>query len=150
MEVLLDPTTVARNAYNTYRSFCQSDEMRVLAEMEEKKERDYHSLLEELSTEAHTKGLAEGEARGKAKGLAEGEARGKAKGLAEGEARGKVKGLWEGKVKDLLLLLSYRFSPLEVAILEPQIRAVTSLEKLEALFVLALSAASFEEFAEGI
>ena len=43
------------------------------------------------------------------------------------------------------LLLSYRFSPLEVAILEPQIRAVTSLEKF-----LALSAASFEEFAEGI
>ena len=124
MEVSPDP--VARNT----RSFCQSDEMRVLAEMEEKKERDYHSLLEELSTEAHTKGLAEGEARGKAKGLAEGEAR--------------------GKVKDLLLLLSYRFSPLEVAILEPQIRSVTSLEKLEALFVLALSAASFEEFEKGV
>ena len=117
---------MARNAYNTYRQFCQTDDLWYAAELEEKAERDYYSILAESNDAAR----------------AEGEARGKAEGEALGEARGKAEGL--------LQLLAYRFSCEQAASLEPRIRSITSLQKLDDLFVLAMSAVTFEDFEAGI
>ena len=109
---------MARNAYNTYRQFCQTDDLWYAAELEEKAERDYYSILAESNDAARAEGEAAGEARGKAEGL--------------------------------LQLLAYRFSCEQVASLEPRIRSITSLQKLDDLFVLAMSAVTFEDFEAGI
>ena len=129
MEVLLDPKTIARNAYETYRSFCQSDKLRLMAEMEEKEERDRQSIISELNAEA--------KAEGRAEGRAEGEARGEAKGRAEGEAR--------ARAEVLIQFLRVQFGKAETAGVEKRIRRISSRKKLDQLLACAFRAKSLEE-----
>ena len=60
MEVLLDPATLARNAYDEYCDFCQTPEMRDLALLEEKAARDYRSIISEKVAEAQARGELKG------------------------------------------------------------------------------------------
>ena len=120
---------VVRDAYDEYRRFNQSEELRMLEENREKSQLDFNSYI--------------GDAR------REGEAKGKAEGIVEGEAKGKVKGKAEGKAETLLKILTKRFSSVPEP-LEARICAITDPAYLDKLIDFVLDCESLEAFSEAL
>ena len=89
--------------------------------------------------EGHEKGLQEGREQGLQEGLQQG--------LQEGLQQGLQQGLQEGLQEGVLTLLRTLYGAVP-AELEAQLRAIRDTETLNALYPLAVSAGSLENFAQ--
>jgi flagellar biosynthesis/type III secretory pathway protein FliH len=118
-------------------------------------EERYEQFLEEVKREQNTpylsvlerKALREGWEQGVQKGLQEGHEKGLQEGRAQGLQEGRAQGLQEGLQEGILTLLRtlYGAVPAEV---EAQLRAIRDVATLNALYPLAVSAGSLENFAQ--
>jgi hypothetical protein len=114
-------------------------------------EERYEQFLEEVKREQNTpylsvlerKALREGWEQGVQKGLQEGHEKGLQEGRAQGLQEGRAQGLQEGILT--LLRTLYGAVPAEV---EAQLRAIRDVATLNALYPLAVSAGSLENFAQ--
>ena len=122
-------------------------------------EERYEQFLEEVKREQNTpylsvlerKALREGWEQGVQKGLQEGHEKGLQEGLQqglqEGLQQGLQQGLQEGLQEGVLTLLRTLYGAVP-AELEAQLRAIRDTETLNALYPLAVSAGSLENFAQ--
>jgi flagellar biosynthesis/type III secretory pathway protein FliH len=97
--------------------------------------------------EGHEKGLQEGRAQGLQEGRAQGLQEGRAQGLQEGRAQGLQEGRAQGLQEGILTLLRTLYGAVP-AELEAQLRAIRDVATLNALYPLAVSAGSLENFAQ--
>ena len=121
-----------------------------LEEVKREQNTPYLSVLERKALrEGWEQGVQKGLQEGHEKGLQEGRAQGLQEGRAQGLQEGRAQGLQEGLQEGILTLLRtlYGAVPAEV---EAQLRAIRDVATLNALYPLAVSAGSLENFAQQI
>jgi flagellar biosynthesis/type III secretory pathway protein FliH len=119
-----------------------------LEEVKREQNTPYLSVLERKALrEGWEQGVQKGLQEGHEKGLQEGRAQGLQEGRAQGLQEGRAQGLQEGLQEGILTLLRtlYGAVPAEV---EAQLRAIRDVATLNALYPLAVSAGSLENFAQ--
>lgn len=97
VEMAVEKNELLQKAQEELEYLTGDDEVKRMAFLHEKWERDYESGMEQAREEGHESGLKEGRAEGRESGLKEGRAEGRESGLKEGRAEGRESGLQEGR-----------------------------------------------------
>jgi flagellar biosynthesis/type III secretory pathway protein FliH len=119
-----------------------------LEEVKREQNTPYLSVLERKALrEGWEQGVQKGLQEGHEKGLQEGRAQGLQEGRAQGLQEGRAQGLQEGLQEGILTLLRTLYGAVP-AELEAQLRAIRDVATLNALYPLAVSAGSLENFAQ--
>ena len=119
-----------------------------LEEVKREQNTPYLSVLERKALrEGWEQGVQKGLQEGHEKGLQEGRAQGLQEGRAQGLQEGRAQGLQEGLQEGILTLLRTLYGAVP-AELEAQLRAIRDVATLNALYPIAVSAGSLENFAQ--
>lgn len=133
MEVLLKKKNGVRDAYKKYHSFCQTPELRTLAE-----DRWLADVYQRTL-------LGEAEDRGVRKGREEGLKKGLKKGLEKGLEKGRKEGKEEGMKESLESVLKARFGEVSEEVVR-KIHSLDNHEKLDALLTASITCETLEAF----